>query len=104
MRCIVLNYFFRLNILTDWKRGELWQCDLTAQKVWVSTKSVVVSQGVGVSVWVVIGSDNWSYRVDDLGGGGTNTSQSDSYQEKDLKEKTNHKAYYFRQIHVITNN
>jgi len=43
MRCMVLNYFVRLNILTDWKRGEHWQCDLTAQKVWVSTKSVVVS-------------------------------------------------------------
>jgi len=36
---------------------------------------------------VVIGSDNRGYRVEDLGGGGTNASQSDGYQEKDLKRE-----------------
>jgi len=89
-RCIVLNSFFRLNILTDWKRGGYRQCKSTAQEVWVSTKPVVVSQGVGVSVGIVIGSDDRSWRVDDvLGGGGTNASQCDGYQEKDLKRKQN---------------
>lgn len=61
-------------------------CNSTAQEVWVSTESVVVSQGVGVSVWVVVGSDDRCRGVDELlCGGGTDASQSDGNQEKYLK-------------------
>lgn len=82
-----IKLFFSFKYTHRLEKRRNWQCDSTAQKVWVSTESVVVSQGVGVSVWVVIGSDNRSYRVDDLGSGGTNASQSDGCQEKDLKRE-----------------
>jgi len=58
----------------------------TAQQVRVSSESVVVRQRVGVPVGVVVTGDG---RVDDqLGGGGTGTSQGDdSHQEEYLRKQ-----------------
>jgi hypothetical protein len=61
-------------------------CRSTAQEVRVTTESVIVSQGVGVPVGVVVGSDGRCRGVDDeLGSGRTYASQSNGNQEKDLK-------------------
>jgi len=44
----------------------------------------VVSQGVGVSVWMVVGMDSRFQGVP-FGGGGNDASQSNGNQEEDLK-------------------